>query len=484
MSEDPSERSEQNKLSEQNVDSELVAPVHLIGIGGAGMSGIARILLARGISVSGSDAKDSQAVASLRAAGARVEIGHDAANLGEARTVVISTAIRATNAELVAAHKNGLTVLRRAQALAALMAGHRGVAVAGTHGKTTTTSMLTVALQRCGADPSFAVGGDLFDTIANAHDGSGALFVVEADESDGSFLAYAPYMSVVTNVEADHLDQHGTVEAYVRAFDDFVARIEDDGELVACLDDPGSAALAERARDAGVRVHTYGTHPDAELRLTDLLSTAGGSSYRAVRQGDPVGDVRLSVPGEHIARNSAAALLAGLLLDQPAAGLLDGLAAYTGVRRRFELKGLESGVRVYDDYAHHPSEIEAQLRTARQVAGAGRLVVAFQPHLYSRTQTFAEQFGAALGLADEVVVMDVHAAREDPVPGVTGASVARHVPLPAARVHVEPSWSAVAPLLASLAGHGDLILTLGAGDVTMIGPEVLDVLHRNAEGSR
>jgi len=450
--------------------------VHLIGIGGAGMSGIARILLARGLNVSGSDVRDSTALAALRALGGQVHVGHDPAQVAGVDTVVVSSAIRDTNPELVEARRLGLRVLPRAAALAALMSDRRSIAVAGTHGKTTTTSMLTVALQNCGADPSFAIGGDLHDAGSNAHHGTGALFVAEADESDGSFLLLSPDAAIVTNVEADHLDHHGSAEAYAAAFDEFAALISADGFLVACADDPGSARLASTTRAAGRSVYTYGAAAEADLRLDQLSTRAGGSFYLAVLDGVPAGAVRLAVPGRHLALNSAAALLAGIRLGLPAGMLREGLAAYNGVRRRFEFKGIAGGVRVYDDYAHHPTEVTAQLVAAREVLAGGRLIVAFQPHLYSRTQIFAADFGTALALADEVVVMDVYGAREDPLPGVSGASIAARVPLPAPRVHYQPSWSAVAADVAALAAPGDLVLTLGAGDVTMLGPEILDLL--------
>ena len=449
--------------------------VHFVGIGGAGMSGIARVLLARGTSVSGSDAKDSLAIASLRALGADVHVGHDASHIDGADVVVVSTAIRDTNPELAAARAAGITVKRRADALAELLVGYRAVAVAGTHGKTSTTSMLTVAAQHCGVDPSFAIGGDLNEAGSNAHHGSGDLFVVEADESDGSFLVYHPHAAIVTNVEPDHLDHHGTAEAYEQVFRDFVQTVT--GFLVTCADDPGAVALAAFARGAGVQVHTYGTAEDADLRLVGLTASGGTSSYQAVLRGAQLGTVVLPVAGEHMARNSAAALLTGVQLGLPAAQLIAGLGGFTGVRRRMELKGAAAGIRVYDDYAHHPTEVRAQLRAARGMTGGGRLIAVFQPHLYSRTLTFAEAFGDALGLADEVVVMDVYGAREDPVPGVTGGLVAAAVPLPAEQVRFEPSWTAVPDVVVSRAVAGDLVLTLGAGDVTQIGPEVLRLLE-------
>jgi UDP-N-acetylmuramate--alanine ligase len=454
--------------------------VHFIGIGGAGMSGIARILLARGVRVSGSDRRESATLMALRALGARVAVGHDAASVGDADTVVVSTAIRADNPELVAARARGLRVLPRAVALASVMAGRRSIAVAGTHGKTSTTSMLTVAVQTCGADPSFAIGGDLNESGSNAHAGTGDVFVAEADESDRSFLLLDPFAAIVTNVEADHLDNYGDLAAVEEAFDRFLGTVDPDGFVVVCIDDPGAARL--RSVPTPGRVRTYGTADDADLRITDLEVAPDATSYTALLDGRELGRVRIRVPGEHMARNSAAALLAGIELGMPVDRLVDGLARFGGVHRRFELKGVVGGVRVYDDYAHHPTEITAQLRAARAVVGDGRLVVAFQPHLYSRTQEFARGFGEALGLADEVVVMDVYGAREDPVPGVTGAMVADAVPLPPDRVRFEPSWSATAPALADRARPGDLVVTMGAGDVSMVGPEVLEVLRaRDAE---
>ena len=459
--------------------------VHLVGIGGAGMSGIARILLARGGQVSGTDAKDSRTVLALRAQGALVAVGHEAKNLdqldGGPTAVVVSTAIREDNPELLEARERGITVLRRAEALAALMLDHRVACVAGTHGKTSTTSMLTVALQHCRVDPSFAIGGDLNESGANAHQGTGGVFVAEADESDGSFLYFAPSVAVVTNVEADHLDHHGTVEAYVAVFDSFLERIEPDGVLITCVDDPGAAALAERAGKLGIRVRPYGRTASGKgsARLVDFRPHGGGGMATVELDGDVV-EVQVAVPGEHMAGNALAALLAGLELGADRDGLLDGLAAFGGVRRRFEFKGREAGVRVYDDYAHHPTEVAAQLTAARPIAGDGKLVVVFQPHLYSRTRTFATEFGAALGLADEVVVLDVYGAREDPEPGVTGGLVAEAVPLPAGQVHYEPSFDRVPALVAGLVAEGDLVVTMGAGDVTMLGPEIVSELGQKA----
>lgn len=458
--------------------------VHLIGIGGAGMSGIARILLARGAAVSGSDAKDSRVVLGLRAQGARVALGHAAENLDQLDgppTVVVSTAIRVDNPEMVAARERGLTVLHRAEALAALMEGYRVACITGTHGKTSTTSMLTVAVQHCGLDPSFAIGGDLAAAGTGAHHGEGEVFVAEADESDGSFLRFAPWVAVVTNVEADHLDHHGDESAYAAAFESFTDRIAEGGALVSCADDPGAQRLAARAEAAGQRVRRYGRaagDPTLDAVLLDHRPVGSGGRIR-FRLAGAEHTLLIAVPGEHMALNALAALLAGLELGAALPGLLEGLAGFSGVRRRFEFKGRSADVVVYDDYAHHPTEVSAQLRAAREVT-EGRLLVAFQPHLYSRTRTFHREFGTALALADEVVVLDVFAAREDPEPGVSGALVADAIPLPPERVHYVPRWADVPEVVAGLARPGDLVITMGAGDVTVLGPEILTELGRRA----
>jgi UDP-N-acetylmuramate--alanine ligase len=450
--------------------------VHFVGIGGAGLSGIARIMLARGITVSGSDAKESRTIEALRALGATCHIGHDATNVGDADTVVVSTAVRENNPEVVAAVERGLRMLPRSAALEAVMQGRTVVAVAGTHGKTTTTSLLTVALQHCGADPSFAIGGELNETGSNAHDGSGDLFVAEADESDGAFLVYSPHAALVTNVEADHLDNYGTPEAYRAAFDSFVDRVSPDGFLVVCADDPGADALGRTAVERGRAVVRVGERADAEVRAEDLRFLGSASSFVVVDRGRRLGEVTLQIPGRHYVLDALAALACGLRLGYGFADLSRGLGAFTGTRRRMELKGQVGGVRVYDSYAHHPQEISGDLQAARALAGEGRVVVAFQPHMVSRTRIFGHDMGVALGAADEVVVMDVYVAREDPEPGVSGALVADAVPLGAEHVVFEPSWSAVAAHLVERARPGDVVLTLGAGDVTLLGPEVLELL--------
>jgi UDP-N-acetylmuramate--alanine ligase len=464
-------------VPDEILPAERLGRVHFVGIGGAGLSGIARIMLARGVAVSGSDAAGSAGLDALAALGARVHVGHRAEQVHDADTVVVSTAVREDNPEVVEATRQGLRLLPRSAALESVMRGRRVVAVAGTHGKTTTTSLLTVALRHCGADPSFAIGGEVNALGVNAHAGRDDLFVAEADESDGAFLVYSPFAAVVTNVEADHLDNYGTEEAYRAAFSAFLDRVDTGGFVVACADDPGAAALAGEAAARGLETLTVGTEPEAGLRAVDLRFEGPRSTFGVEREGRSLGRMGLQVPGRHYVLDAMAALAAGLRLGYGFADLAAGLGSFTGTRRRMEAKGEAAGVRVYDSYAHHPNEIAGDLQAARSLAAGGRVVVAFQPHLVSRTRIFGVAMGEALGAADEVVVLDVYLAREDPEPGVDGALVAAAVPLPADRVHHEPDRERVPRLLAELAGDGDLVLTLGAGDVTDLGPRVLEELQ-------
>ncbi len=467
--------------------------VHFTGIGGAGMSGIARIMIARGVTVSGSDSAGSELLASLAALGADVHVGHAAANLAGADTVVVSSAIRPDNPELAAARARGLRVLHRAAALASLMLGRRGVAVAGTHGKTTTSSMITTALRHCGADPGYVIGGILSETGLGAEDGSGAVFVAEADESDGSFLMLSPEAAVVTCVEADHLDNYAGLAEIEGTFAAFARRIVPGGVLVACADDPGARSLAAAAAALPIRVRTYGEADDADYRITSVvprgmsvsLEVRGAPGSGPGGPGGPgqVAPVRLEVgvPGRHNALNAAAAYAAVLELGLPsvrAGQAASGLAAYRGTRRRMEPKGEAGGITVLDSYAHHPTELAADLRAAGDIAPGGRVIAVFQPHLFSRTRIFASEFGAALGLADEVFVLDIYAAREDPEPGVTGELVARAVP--GGRAVFLPDAAAVPGAVADTARPGDLILTMGAGDVTAQGPLIVAALRARA----
>jgi len=476
------------QLAPMTAEGNSLARVHMVGIGGAGMSAIARILADRGLPVSGSDAKGSHVLTGLAGRGVLTAIGHSAANLdllpGGPTVLVVSTAIRASNPEVVEARNRGIAVVQRAGALAALMVGLRSVCVAGTHGKTSTTSMLTVALLAAGLDPSFAIGGELNESGSGAHHGSGDIFIAEADESDGSFLAFAPHGAIITNLEPDHLDHHGTAAVYAAVFQQFVDRITAGGFLVAGIDDPGVRDLLAQlvGKPGAPRVISYGFAAGADLRITDHRQAGHGgtATVRIVGESDVL--LALAVPGAHMLSNAVAALAAGIALGVPAATMAAGLASYTGVRRRFEYKGRVSGVAVYDDYAHHPTEVAAQLLAARSVLAAavapGRLVVIFQPHLYSRTISFAPAFAAALSAADVVVVLDIYGAREDPVPGVSGALITSQIPQSANRqVYYLPSLAAVASTVGDLVTAGDLVITMGAGDVTMLGPQLLEYLE-------
>jgi UDP-N-acetylmuramate--alanine ligase len=468
---------------------EALGRVHLIAIGGAGMSAVARLLLARGVRVSGSDAADGPTLDALRASGARVHVGHDAAHLADADTVVISSAIRDDNVELTAARASGLRVLHRAQALASLMTRSRRLAVAGANGKTTTTSMLVVALLEAGAGPSFASGGEIAQLGTNAALGSGAAFVVEADESDGSFLAYRPHVAVVTNVQPDHLDFYGSLEAVERAYAAFVATVPADGLLVACSDDPGAAALAETARATGRRVATYGHDEAADLRVLGTSAQGLGTTSTVVLDGVEH-TLSLAVPGAHNVLDACAALLAAVAgLGAEPGAVLRGLDGFRGARRRFEVRGEVGGVTVVDDYAHNPPKVAAVVGTASEIvrrSGNGRLHVVFQPHLYSRTRDFAPEFAQALAPADTVVLLDVYGAREQPVPGVGPALIGTPLSrMPGERqVVVGASGEDAVATLVSAAAPGDLVLTVGAGDVTRLAPLVVDALTaRHGKGT-
>lgn len=457
-------------------DLSSLGRVHIVGIGGAGMSGIARIMAARGVVVSGTDAKDSRRLQALRALGIDARVGHEAGF--EADTLVVSTAIPENNPERRYARSQGVRELSRAEALAAIMAGSVGIAVSGTHGKTTTTSMLTVALQHCGVDPSFVIGSELNESGSNAHVGTGDFFVVEADESDGSFLALPARVGIVTNVEPDHLNHWGDFASLERAFDDFGRQCaQRGGFVVACADDVGARAMAKRLSSEGVDVRTYGTSEDATVRILDARPGKVGWTFTVGAEGVRLGEISLRVPGRHNALNAVAAYTAATGLGLPDAEIRAGLEAFSGTRRRFDFKGEVGGVRVYDDYAHHPTEIDATLRAARDVVGSGRVIVAFQAHHYYRTAMFVREFGEALGLADVAVVLEVYAPGEEPIPGASGQTLAANVPLPEGDAIFEPSWTAVAELLASRAEPGDLVMTLGAGDIGMLGVEVLEHLR-------
>lgn len=449
--------------------------LHFIGIGGAGMSGLARIALSHGITVTGSDAKDSSVLSALQALGAQVWPEHNSNQVDGADFIIYSTAISSTNVEIVRAQELQIPLLTRAQALATLMSQSRSIAVAGTHGKTTTSSMLTVALQSCGLDPSFAIGGTLTSSGSNAHKGTGNFFVAEADESDGSFVEYHPYAAIVTNIEHDHVDYFRTPEDVTLAFSEFAQTIASQGVLVYCADDPGSSKLAKSpVIRSDLNLISYGTVEGSDLYIDSVNLLAMGSSARILWKGRLVGNLTLQVPGMHNVLNAGAALAMGLALGAPAAELLTGLATFHGAGRRFELKATVHGIRVIDDYGHHPTEITVTLTAAKRYAGDGRVLAIFQPHRYSRTQAFMADFSKALDIADEVIILEIYAASEKPIPGVSAEQIAKQMK----HGRFIPNFIEASDWVIENAKPGDVIMTLGAGDVNSLAPIICDGLTR------
>lgn len=464
-------------------DPSLVLPdslgrVHFVGIGGSGMSGIARMLHDRGHLVTGSDRSDSAAVRTLRELGIAVTIGHDASNVGEADTLVVTGALWLENPEYQEALRRGMPVLHRSQALAWLVRGERLISVAGAHGKSTTTAMLVTALRALDRDPSFVNGAVIQGAGTSAAWGEGDLFVVEADESDGSFLLYDSAIGIVTNIDTDHLDHYGSADALAEAFLTFASSVRE--FVVLSADDPATLRLRGTVGDR-VRVLTFGEAAEADVRLLEA-ATEGDMRYRVSVDGVEA-EGTLAVPGKHNALNAAGvvAVLVGLgVAVGDAVASLDG---FSGTQRRFESHGLADGVRLYDDYAHHPTEVAAALQTARSVVGEGRVIAIHQPHLYSRTQAMAHEFAEVYERdADHTVVLDVHGAREDPIPGVTGALVVEGFS-DHGKVDYRPEWSEAADRIAEIARPGDIVMTLSCGDVYRIIPQVRAALESRASGA-
>ncbi|MCX5530603.1 UDP-N-acetylmuramate--L-alanine ligase [Streptomyces sp. NBC_00006] len=450
---------------------------HFIGIGGAGMSGIAKILAQRGAQVAGSDARESATAQALRELGVTVHIGHDAAHLAsDATCVVVSSAIREDNPELARAKELGVPVVHRSDALASLMDGLRPIAVAGTHGKTTTTSMLAVSLKSLGLNPSYAIGGDLDVPGSNADHGEGEIFVAEADESDRSFHKYKPEVAIILNVELDHHANYASMDEIYESFETFTGKITPGGTLVIAADQAGAAELTRRVRDTtSLKVVTYGESEGADIRIHKITPRGLASEVTVLLDGKLL-TFTVSVPGRHYAQNAVAALAAGVAMGIPARNLASALKSYTGVKRRLQLKGEVNGVQVIDSYAHHPTEMTADLDAMRAAAADSRLLVLFQPHLFSRTQELGKEMGAALALADASVVLDIYPAREDPIPGITSALIIDAAREAGADVQAAADKDAAVAAVAGMAKQGDLVLTMGAGDVTDLGPRILDQL--------
>ena len=454
--------------------------IHFVGIGGAGMSAIAVVLLAKGMQVSGSDLKESRNTRSLQQMGARIFIGHQAENVEQADLLVVSSAISERNRELVRAHELGLPVLPRAAMLNLILSEGKGIAVAGTHGKTTTTSMIAMIMREAGLDPTYVVGGELNDVGSNAHAGSGEYVVAEADESDGSFLLLRPWAQVITNVEEDHLDFFRDGEEVREYFGRFVSLLPPEGILVLAGDDPGAASLRQHA---ACRTISFGEGEENDFRSVGMRLLPDGSEFQVHEGRERLGEVRLGIPGLHNVRNALAALALTLSVGVRFEQAARALQGFRGVKRRYQFAGEVAGIRLIDDYAHHPSEVRTTLKTA---AGeeAGRVVCIFQPHRYTRTAALWEGFGDALLLADLVIITDVYAAGEDPLPGVNGKLIVNALldAEPAKQVVYIPKRSLLGQAAARFLRAGDLVLTMGAGDITQCAVEISAILSGEGQG--
>ncbi len=448
-----------------------IQQIHFVGIGGSGMSGIAEVLLNLGYTVSGSDLRRSGVTDRLAALGARIFVGHRTENVGSAHVVVTSTAVRADNPEVVEARRTGTPVIPRAEMLAELMRLKYGVAVAGSHGKTTTTSMVALVLDKGGLDPTVVVGGRLGVLGSGARLGKGDFMVAEADESDRSFLKLSPAVAVVTNIDREHLDAYRDLADIQDAFVGFVNKVPFYGAAVVCLDDAPVQDILPRIER---RVISYGVSTQAYVSARDVRIGPTSSSYVAVEGGDALGELTLAVPGAHNVLNSLAALAVGLDLGIPFAAVKDGLESFTGVDRRFQLRGTAGGITVIDDYGHHPTEVKATLETLRTRAGSQRTVVLFQPHRYTRTQALWHEFCRAFHQADVLLLSDIYAASEEPIDGVTSEALAKAMAEKGHRgVVYAGDLKAATERLAAEARDGDVVLTLGAGSVWTAGEELL-----------
>ncbi len=442
-----------------------VEHLHFLGVGGVGMCALAELLAAEGHRVTGCDLRESPRTRLLAARGIEVRVGHDPAHVEGAGALVVTAAVDDVHPEIGAARRRDVPVVRRATLLAEVMRGHQGIAVAGTHGKTTTTALLGHVLVRCGLDPTVAVGGHVPDLGGYARRGRGDLMVCEADEYDRSFLKLHPAWVVVTNVEPEHLETYGSARRLEAAFAELAGRVPFYGAVAACADDPGALRVA---RASGRRVVTWGTGTEAWLRAVEIRSEALASRVRVAAGGQTLGELTVPLPGEHNVRNALAAVALGLELGCAFENLASAVATFRGVGRRFQVLGTRDGVTVVDDYAHHPTEVAALLGAARQAFSDRRLVVVFQPHLYSRTERFAREFGEALAAADLVLVAPLYPAREPAIPGVDAGLVARAVTAAGGTARAFDTLRAVVEHLEEELGAGDVLLTAGAGDVDQV----------------
>jgi UDP-N-acetylmuramate--alanine ligase len=454
--------------------------VHFVGIGGIGMSGIAELLANLGYQVSGSDVRRSEMTDRLRGLGIRIEIGHDAAHLGDAEVVVTSSAVAVDNPEVTAARARHVPVIPRAEMLAEFMRLRTGIAIAGAHGKTTTTSMIALMLERSGLDPTAVIGGRLSAFGSNARLGSGQHMVAEADESDRSFLLLSPTLAVITNIDHEHMETYGTFERLEAAFIEFANKVPFYGAVIACVDDPVVVRLLPMMTR---RVITYGFGAAAEVRgegaQSDGRTARCQVCLRVDGEGGERSELTIGVPGRHNLLNALAAVAVGRELGVPLGRVLQGLSEFHGAERRYQLRGAAAGATVVDDYGHHPTEIDAVLRTARE-AGPGRLVAVFQPHRYSRTRDLMEAFGPALGHADVVVLTDIYAAGETPMAGVTLEALAEAIRPNVQELVLVPDVAEVAAHVAMRAQAGDLIVTLGAGSIGQVGDQIVHLLQQMA----
>ncbi|HAF31579.1 MAG TPA: UDP-N-acetylmuramate--L-alanine ligase [Anaerovibrio sp.] len=450
-----------------------IKKVHFVGIGGAGMSALAKILVEKGYSVSGSDVKESVMTGILRDLGARVFIGQRAENVQDTEAIVVSSAIRENNPEVVEAKRLGLKRLHRSDVNAFLINNSKGIAVAGAHGKTTTTSMLGVSLDYEGVSPSIIIGGEVDYLGSNAKLGKSDYLVSEADESDGTFLKYYPYIGIVTNVENDHMDHYGTMENIIKAFTQFLNQIREDGWGVVCFDNEN---IRNIVKNVNRKIVSYAIDHEADYVAANIKADASGTSFDVIHKGENLGTVKLNVPGRHNVLNAMACVVTGITLGQSVAQMAEGLTMFNGAKRRFQTKGKAQGVWVVDDYAHHPTEIATTLKAARQTQPK-RLVCAFQPHRYSRTQLLQKEYGSCFRDADLLVLTDVYSAGEDPIPGIDGELLVKEVAEQTGQrtVYIKDKKE-IAAYLKSIAQEGDLIMTMGAGDIVKCGEELVELL--------